>query len=534
MSAFITNIRQNTDYYYKKAMQSFEKLDILGSIKYLNEAEKLASTNEKYEIYFIQGMMYAKLEMYERSTEYFLMSTFSLPLQTKAFIGIFENMLALEKLDIADSYKTMLSYHPGIKKEELADINAKFDKACEHFSPKLRIATIEDIPTFTDDYSKAIDYMCDCYYEEALDILQKYDPKESPKTRDIVTNCLILLGRYEEAEKVAFEGKLNTEDKCNLILCYYLIEENDKKTALINELYNNKKLSKEEMFRFAVRLAKIGENLKSILMFEKYFEKEPYDDYANIIYCRVCMDTGLFSKAKNSLIKFFPVALFDSGIYDELLKKCEAQQPANYINNVDPWSVVDKKYKSRIEYLNNLSDEDFEINASKYKNEVLWLATAKDKYLRNTFFTRYCTLQESDDIINKMLVCDDVDNKTKRIIIDKRLDSGINKNIMFTRNEMFLGFIKLSDNLANNKLYHKAYTLLIKRVLDSNQQGLFDFGYFVKRAERLYGDRIEDPYILAAVISWDIDKNIKRKTIKSICNYYGIREEDFWKYYKEE
>jgi len=534
MSAFITNIRQNTDYYCKKAMECFEAQDILSSIKYLNKAEELALGGEKYEIYFIQGMMYSRLEMYERSNEYFLLSTFSFPLQVKAFIAIFENMISMERLDLAENYKTMLSYHPGVKKDEREDINIKFEKALADLKPKIKLANIEDTDKFRKDYQKSVEMMCDSDFLGAIELMGKYSPKDSQKARDILTNAYVLLGEYDKAESIAHADTMTVEDKCNLILCYFLAEDRKKEFALIDELLKCKTLSKEDTYRFALRLAKVGENLTAIKVFEKYFSLAPYDDYAKIIYSMVCMDEGLFTKAKNTLISFLPVALFDRGIYDELLKKCEAKEPANFINNIDLWHIVDKKYKSRITWLNGLNDEEFAVAVKNFEKEILWLATAKDKYLRNTFFTRYCTLEGSSDVINKMLVCDDVDVGTKLIIINKRLDSGINDNIMFTRNEMFTGFLRLSDNLSNNKVYFRAYTLLINRIIDSNQQGLFDFGFFIKRAQNLYKDSIDNPYILAAIISWDIDKTIKRKTIKSICSYFGVSEEDFWKYYKED
>ncbi len=532
MSAFISNIRQNTEYFCKKAMQAFEEQNYLLSIKYLNEAEKVADKREIYEIYFIQGLMYSKIEQYERSNEYFLLSTFSMPLQVKAFSAVVENMLALKRFDLAENYLTLLSYHPAIKKEELDAITQRFDKDIEKNKPKLREVSIEDDPKFIEDYTHALDMLYEGHFDKAIDIMSSYDYKKSAKTKDILTKSYSLNNQYDIAEQVATSSKLSINDKCNLILCYFFAGEEQKKNNLIKELKNNKYLTNEEMYRYAVVLAKIGENLLSIEAFENYFKKEPYDDYARIVYAMVCMDSEMFSKAKDTLIRFKPLELFDSGIYEELLVKCESKESVSYINHMDIWSLIDGKYKARIKWLLDQSEEKFAEIASLYKKEILWLATYKDKYLRNLFFTRYAKLEGNQDILDKILVSSEVDDGTKLIIIKQRLDSGINNNIIFTKDEVLVGFMALEYDLAKDKTYYKAYSLLVSKVLDSKERGLFDFSYFIRRIANIYKDSVENPYILAAIITWEIDKKIKRKTIKSTCKYFGVSEEDFWKYYK--
>ena len=532
MSALITNIRQNTEYFCKKAMESFEKQDVLASIKYLNEAEKVANSKEIYEIYFIQGLMYAKLQDYKRSNEYFLLSIFSYPLQIKAFMSICENMLALKNIELAQNYKAILDFHPIAKKDEANTLDALIKKVEKQLAPKIREYKVEDTEEFIKDYELSLKlFVSGDEIDDVLDLMSKYDYKKVSKAKDILTKYYCIKGDFDKAEDIAKSSKLSTVDKCNLIFVYHFTDQKEKRDLLINDLLEDKTLSLDEKQHFGIELAKIEENLLSIKVLEEYLKKNPYDSLTNMAYSMICMDSELFTKAKDCLLKFLPTANFDIGVYEELLNRCEKRQPASFVNNTQTSNLINKKYRSKLKWLVELDQEEFEKNVKDCYKEMMWLATSNDRYLKSMFFVKYAKINANYNIINKILVSDDVDINTKKIIIRQRFDNHINQNIVYTIDQMFVAFTALDKKLANDNMYFKVYSLLCSRVMDSKERGLFDFSIFINNFSKKYKD-LDNPYIMAAIISWEIDKSINRKSIKAVCKYYQISEEDFWKYYK--
>ncbi len=538
MSAKIINIRQDAGFYCNKAMEAFAQKNYFASIKYLNKAETLANHIEKREIYFIQGLMYSYIEEYDRSSEYFLLSAFSLPLQVKAFKSVFENMIADEKLEQAFNYKTLLSYHPGIEKKEFTLIEKAFEKADNEHKPKIREFDIEETKAFSEDYLEATRLFEAEDYEGCLDIMQKYTAFRTPRIKDLICRVYIMQDKYEELISYIKVGPVSIEDKCELIICYAYIDKDTEKQNIINDIKSNKHLTDRQKIKFGLALASVGEYVDAVAVLEEYLKSEPYDISMGLTYSKICINAELYTKAKEALIKYKELASFDTLYqYEELLKLCEsATLPYPTVPKVKPISNnIDKKYCKKIQSLLELEDEPFKRALKKHMNHIFWLSTYEgDKFLRNTFFARAAKQKELKDVLDKILISFAVDDDLKQIIIKSRLDAELHEDIIFSKEEMLVGFMAISPKLSASKLYSKVYNLLINKVLDDEEQGLFDFNYFLKDIEKTYGDSVENPYVLAAITTWEIDKKVKRNSIKNICQYYQISEELFWKYYKGE
>ncbi len=532
MDALITNIRQDAGFYCSKAMKAFEKKNYIESIKQLNKAEKVANGPEKYEIYFIQGLMYNCIEDYARSTEYFLLSVLSLPLQAKAFKSIFENMLNLDRPDIAEAYKVILSYHPAVNKEDLEDVTASFESYQKRHKPKIHEVSLEESENFKKDFAEAQKLFEDEMYSEALVKVAYYDYDNSPKLRDLLARCCMMQGNFEAAEKILIRENMTTGDKLTLLACYFLSCNKAKKIELIEELQKTK-LTISEKFKFARELSNICEFMSCLEILEKYLVQKPYDYEANVLYISTCLELSLFTKAKNRLLNMVEISKSNRLIFKELLNLCENKNAQN-ISSKQFDICYEKKYKAKINSILKLEDKEFENAVVKNEDLIFWLSRRKDRHLRNLFFARAAKIRSLQDVMQKILVDMAVDIKTKLIILNARLDCLYNEDFIMTKNNMILGFNKLNPRFAVNPIYFKAHKLIIQKVLDDNEQGIFEFGYFFSKFFDVYKDSVSSPYIMAAIISWEIDKKLKRNSIKSICKYFEISQEEFWKYYKGE
>ena len=78
-----------------------------------------------------------------------------------------------------------------------------------------------------------------------------------------------------------------------------------------------------------------------------------------------------------------------------------------------------------------------------------------------------------------------------------------------------------------NDLYYKAFSLIVNKLVgDSSEQWLFNLNYFFDNLKQICKEDIEDPYILAAIITWEFER-FRNAKIKNICKYFHVKEEDF-------
>ena len=531
MDALITNIRQDASFYCSKAMQAFEKKDYIESIKNLNKAEKVAIGSERYEIYFIMGLMYGSISDFQKSSEYFLLSLFSLPLQSKAFKAIFDNAIMLEDLNMAKFFMERQKFCPSVNEREIEETKKAYEFFVKKSKPKIREVKLEDSKEYKRDYEDALKAFIDNHCDIAIDLLSKYDLKKSAKTRELLADSYIVNEEVEKAREVLMsaENMINT-DKIALISIEYLQGNDDQVKALIQDL-QKRHLTDEEALKFAEVLTKVDEGLLAVKVLEDCLKKDPYNVYVSEFYCAVCIDLGLFSKAKNKLMQLKEIKQSESALYVELLKICEAKPEKKIYDVTLFFKSFDKKFKAKLKSIAKLEGSEFEKAIMQDENLLYWLAGCEDKHLRNTIFVRVAKIRSAHIILQKIFASFDVDINLKYIISKVRFEMGYNEETIFAVDNKFLGICKLAEKYRKNDLYYKAYTMCVGKMFDDNKErGYINLNNIYDRLKEFCNDSCQNPYVLAAIISWVAECGWGGN-IKKICHYYGIEETEFWKYY---
>ncbi len=529
MEAMITNIRQDAGYYCGKAMQAFEKKNYIESIKNLNKAEKVAVGGERLEIYFILGLMYNCIEDYSRSSEYFLLSVLSRPLQSKAVRSMFDNAVLMKDVVSANNYKNLFNFTDATKEEKEA-LERIFEKLNKDLKPKIREVSIEDSEEFRENFVQALEMFEDEDFDGAIEILSKYDYKKSQDTRELMAECYFMSERTEKAVELLNLPEKTLLDNINLIVYLDDLGRKDESRDLISKI-KNKSMTDTELFAFALSLWKCGEYVDCVETLERYLKLKPYDKNANNLYCSICIAAGLFSKAKEKLLQLKELAHFDAIYYLEMLNMCERKESKKTYDYLALWKAFDKKYKSRLKALLEFDEANFEKEIVKDYNFINWVATIKDKYLKNLFFAKAAKIRALREPLQKILVSNEIDKSVKQIIISTRLDMGYNEDFVVSRDGVAIGFVPLSIKHMKDKMLYKAYCLIINKLVDdSSQQWFFNLNYFFDNLNQICKEDIEDPYILAAIITWEFER-FRNAKIKNICKYFNVKEEDFWKYY---
>ena len=529
MEAIITNIRQDAGFYCGKAMQAFEKKNYIESIKQLNKAEKVAVGGERLEIYFILGLMYNCIEDYERSNEYFLLSVLSRPLQAKAVRSMFDNSVLMKNIVLANNYKNLYNFTEATKEEKEAVENI-FKKLQKDLQPKIREVTIEDSEEFQKNFVQALGMFEDKDFDGAIEILSMYDYKKSQDTRQLLSECYFLSGRTEKAIEITQSQVMTTTDKINLVVYLNELGKYNESKNLINQI-KKKSLKETELYSFSLALWKCEEYLDCIDILDRFLKLKPYDKNANDLYCSVCMELGLYSKAKEKLLQLKEISQFDAVYYLEMLNMCERKESKLAYDYLALWKTFDKKYKSKLKAFLEFDDAEFEKVVSKDYDLINWVATIKDKYLKNLFFAKVSKIRSLKEHLQRILVSNEIEKSLKQIIISTRLDMGYNEDFVAIRDGVVVGFIPLALKHKKNEMYYKAFSLIVNKLVDdSTEQWIFNLNYFFDNINKICKEDIEDPYILAAIITWEFER-FRNTKIKNICKYFHVKEEDFWKYY---
>lgn len=534
MDALITNIRQDAGFYCSKAMKAFEQKDYFESIKYLNKAEKVAIGGERHEIYFILGLIYGSINDYQKSTEYFLLSLFSIPLQSKAFKAIFDNAVLTEDFEMAKFFMDRQKFCPGVTEKETEEIKKAYDFFIKKAKPKIREVKIEDSKKYQKDYEDALKAFIDNQCDISIDILSRYDYKNSPKTRELLADSYIVVNEIDKAKEVLHSAeRLSITDKICLISVEYL-QENDGKVKQLIEDIQKQQLTLDETLKFAEILTKVNEGVLAVKILEDCLKKEPYDIYLAEFYCVTCIDLGLFSKAKNKLMQLKEIKQSESAFYMEMLNICEAKTNKKIYDIHLFYKSFEKKWKAKLKTIAKLEGKDFDKAIMQNEALLYWLAKSDDKHLRNTIFVRVAKIRSALALLQKIFADYDIDVNLKYIIAKVRFEMGYNEETIVAVDNKFLAVCRLAEKHRKNPLYYKAYIMCVGKLFDDNKErGYINFNNIFDRIGEFCNDSCQNPYVLAAIISWVAEYGWGGN-IKKICHYYGIEETEFWKYYIEE
>lgn len=530
MDAMITNIRRDAGYYCEKAMGAFENKNFINSVKFLNKAEKVAVGGEKLEIYFILGLMYNCMEDYTRSSEYFMLSLLSRPLQSKAVRSMFENAVTEKNLILANKYKELFMFTEADKKEKEA-VNKVFEFLHKELKPKIREVKIEDSQEFQKDYNYALDLYEDEHFDEAIEVLNKYDYKKSQETRELLIDCYYMAGKSDIAINLLSREEMTNRDKISMVVVLNELGREEEKKVLIEEI-KKAKLNEVDLFKFALSLLESDDMMLCLETLEKFLKIKPYDKNANNLYASICLGLGLFSKAKDKLLDLKEVGKLDVIYYLEMLKLCEKNESPKTYDYFTMCKNFDRKLKSKLKAVVEYSDDKFEEVVSCDEAFVKWVATINDKHLKNLFFTRAAKILGLKDLFQQLYVAEEVDKTLKQIIISRRLDLGYNEDYVVSYDGNLIGFVPLSMKNKKNEVFYKAYTLLVNRIIGkSSNKWIYNLNYYFDNIKEFCKEGIEDPYILAAIIYYEFDSFRNKTTIRETCKYFNISQEDFWKFY---
>jgi len=532
----VINFEQNDEFYFKIGKSQLERGEYFQAIKNLQQAIKLLKSKNEFLLssyHLVLAQTYAFLGMHDLSNYYYFLSLSNELFSQIAFRGLGENFYLQEDYILSRFY---LNKCINLLEDNELSMSAK--KIIEIIDKKthkgFRVIKSQIEIERENEILKAHQMMAKGAFSEAISIFESNNVGEDKNLRAELSLAYFFVGETEKGIEIIdkHQNENSLLDLCNLYLIYSLEKQNEKKLDIKRRLLNFKIENEEDNFKIGLAFAQTGELEDAKKHMKKFFSKAKSSLELKFLYMLTCLNNQDFDEARDEILNFKTINPFGNYIYDYYLNLCSEKKKVklDYIFGLPVKEFL--KVKSYVKNCLLLSDEDLRNEFLKNKDLFYYIANFQESNLKDLFLTKLSKIQCEDlnDFFNYVLIKTNLRNDIKNKIAYERIKQDDVNIISLAKDNVYSKIIlpnKIAKKNVSEKM-HEASLLCVKYILFETNVMFINLKYNIIFMERKKIEDNENEFVLAAILTWLTIGTKKYATLRQICSFFKITQQEFY------
>ena len=254
-------------------------------------------------------------------------------------------------------------------------------------------------------------------------------------------------------------------------------------------------------------------------------------------YCQVCIKAGEYEKARLRLIKLKLLNPILTYAYDYYMQKCLNKEQIELDFNLDmPLKEIIRIQKLIKEYL-LLTDKKLKKEFLKNEDLFYFISTMPETNTKTLLLLKLSKLEGKpfNIFFKSVLLMNYVKTSTKLKIVKNRMKLESVLNLFFSKDDIIIKII-----MHNKKLSEKYSPVLSKSalnclnfILDETTLDEINLKSIVNFLANLKIEEKANEEMLSAYLTWSLIGRNHLKTLRSVCNYFNVTQENFYKFMEE-
>ena len=539
MNEKILSFNKDDKFYFKRANDFLAKNQFIPAIRFLNKAIELAENKTlfiKCSYYLVLAQAYSSINFYELSNFCYYKALENDIFAQLVFRGLGENFHYLGDNLISKFY---LNQCVNLLETSQVALSAKTKLAEIENSerPNFKIIKSEDNLSI-DEQNKVKKLISLGKFSQVINLIKTKNNFSNPELRAELALAYFFTGETQKGIDLINQfGNESLTDLCNLMLMYFNVGDINNYNLTREKILNYKTENDEQLFKIGLTLAQTEDYQKAKEYMQNFLQKNPYEWELKFLYAITCINCNQKDTAKNILIDLKTIDPYSKYTINYYLNICNnnTTNKLQYIFNL-PLSEYTKVQNKVKEFL-TLSNEQL-LNAFNQNEDLFYfLANNEETNLIKTIFLKLSLIDDQNlkKFFDYCLLVENLKEKTKNEIVLNLLSQDSAKSVVFVKNKIFTKIVvpNILATKANNQNVFESLQLVLKFIISEEILMNVNLKRQIILTERIIKQNKVDPYVLASYITFDYLKNKKATSLSKICKYFGITQQEFYKFVQE-